>query len=100
MSPEYEVRLRKKVRKGWRDVCTRDPQGAAEALRFLRTTPERRVPGKVKKLRGKLKGLLQYDVNYSDRIQYWVDKENNIVWVEYAGSHHLKSNLLQCGLVT
>jgi len=87
MPPEYEVRLRKKVKKGWRDVCIRDPQGAAEALRFLQTTPERRVPGKVKKLRGKLKGLLQYDVNYSDRIQYWVDKENNIVWVEWAGPH-------------
>lgn len=87
MPPEYEVRLRKKVRKDWRDVCIRDPQGAAEALRFLRNTPEQRVPGKVKKLRSKLKGLLQYDVNYSDRIQYWVDKENNIVWVEWAGPH-------------
>jgi len=32
MPPEYEVRLRKKVKKGWRDVCIRDPQGAAEAL--------------------------------------------------------------------
>jgi mRNA-degrading endonuclease RelE of RelBE toxin-antitoxin system len=50
MSPEYEVRLRKKARKGWRDICRRDPQGAAEVLRFLQTTPERRIPGKVKKL--------------------------------------------------
>jgi hypothetical protein len=45
------------------------------------------VPGKVKKLKGKLKGLLQYDVNYSDRVWYWVDRENNVVWVEYAGPH-------------
>ena len=96
MSPEYEVRLRKKTRKGWRDICRRDPQGAAEVLRFLQTSPERRIPGKVKKLKGKLKGLLQYDVNYSDRVQYWVDKESaypiagngiGIVWVEYAGPH-------------
>lgn len=87
MSPEYEVRLRKKARKGWQDICARDPQGAAETLRFLQTTPEQRIPGKVKKLKGKLKGLLQYDVNYSDRVQYWVDKRNKTVWVEYAGPH-------------
>jgi len=31
--------------------------------------------------------LLQYDVNYRDRIQYWIDKESNVVWVEYAGPH-------------
>lgn len=83
MSHEYEVRLRKKARKGWDDICTRDPQGAAETLRFLRITPELRIPGKVKKL----KGLIQYDVNYSDRVRYWIDKENDIVWVEHAGSH-------------
>ena len=85
MSPDYQVRLRKQCQKGWQDICARDPQGAAAVLEFLRTTPERRAPGKVKKLKGKLAGLLQYDVNYSDRVQYWVDKENNIVWVEYAG---------------
>ena len=87
MSPEFEVQLRKKAGKGWDDILARDPKGAAETLQFLKTSPERRVPGKVKKLKGKLKGLLQYDVNHSDRIQYWVDKENKIVWVEYAGSH-------------
>ncbi|MCX6031121.1 MAG: hypothetical protein NT169_17715 [Chloroflexi bacterium] len=87
MPPDYDVRLRKQAAKGWSVVCARDPQGATEALRFLQTTPERRVPGKVKKLKGKLQGLLQYDVNYSDRIQYWVDRESQIVWVEYAGPH-------------
>jgi len=87
MPPEYEVRLRRSARKGWRDVCARDPRGAARTLQFLQTTPEQRVPGKVKKLKGKLKGLLQYEVNHSDRVRYWVDKENHVVWVEYAGSH-------------
>ena len=61
--------------------------GAAETLHFLRNTPELRIPGKGKKLKGKLRGLLQYNVNYSDRVQYWVDKERGIVWVEYAGPH-------------
>lgn len=87
MPPEYQVLLRKRARKGWAEVCARDPLGASEVLCFLQTTPERRVPGKVKKLRGKLQGLLQYDVNYSDRVRYWVDRENRIVWVEYAGPH-------------
>jgi hypothetical protein len=63
MPPDYQVRLRIKCKKGWQDVCARDPQGAAAALEFLHTTPERRVPGKVKKLKGKLAGLLQYDVS-------------------------------------
>jgi len=83
----YEVVLRRSAKKGWQDICTRDPNGAAETLHFLRNTPELRIPGKVKKLRGKLRGLLQYNVNYSDRVQYWVDKERGIVWVEYAGPH-------------
>lgn len=87
MPREYEVRLRKSAQKGWREICVRDPQGAVETLRFLQSTPEQRVPGKVKKLKGRLRGLLQYDVNYSDRVQYWVDKESGVVWVEYAGAH-------------
>ena len=79
MTPKYEIQLRKKTRKGWQGICARDPQGAEQLLQFLRTIPDRQVPGKVKKLRGKLKGLLQYDVNYSDRVQYWIDKETNVV---------------------
>lgn len=87
MPADYKVMFRKKAQKGWRDIRARDPEGAAEALHFLRTTPEQRISGKVKKLRGKLKGLLQYDVNYRDRVQYWVDREDETVWVEYAGPH-------------
>ena len=87
MPPEYEIQLWKKTRKGWQNICARDPHGALEALRFPHTTSDRRVLGKVKKLKGKLMDLLKYDVNYRDRIQYWIDKESNVVWVEYAGPH-------------
>lgn len=87
MPTTYEIVLRRSAKKGWRDICARDPNAAAETLHFLQNTPEMRIPGKVKKLRGKLRGLLQYDVNYSDRVQYWVDRERGIVWVEYAGPH-------------
>ncbi len=87
MANKFRVMLRKRAVKGWQDLTARNPQGVAEILRFLQTTPELRVPGKVKKLKGKLKGLLQYDVTFSDRIQYWVDKGQSVVWIEYAGSH-------------
>ncbi|MBU0567828.1 hypothetical protein KJ693_05065 [bacterium] len=87
MPSKYKVVRRKAVKKGWLDICARDPKGAAEVLQFLETTPELRVPGKVKKLRGRLKGLLQYDVNYKDRVQYWVNKSEGKVMIEYAGPH-------------
>lgn len=87
MLSKYKVVRRKAAKKGWLDICVRDPKGAAEALQFLETTPELRMPGKVKKLKGKFKGLLQYDVNYKDRVQYWVNKSKGIVMVEYAGPH-------------
>jgi hypothetical protein len=32
-------------------------------------------------------GLLQYRVNRSDRLQYWVDEGAGVVHVEFAGSH-------------
>jgi hypothetical protein len=32
-------------------------------------------------------GLFQYRVNRSDRLQYWVDEDAEVVYVEYAGSH-------------
>lgn len=88
MSEKYKVVFRNKTAvKGWQEICIRDPKGAAETLMFLENTPELRLPGKVKKLRGKWKGLLQYDVNYGDRIHYWVNKGNATVYVEYAGPH-------------
>jgi len=83
----YDVVLRHSARKGWQDICRRDPTGAGEAYQHLHTTPTLRVPGKVKKLRGKWVGLLQYRVNRSDRLQYWVDEEAKVVYVEYAGPH-------------
>jgi len=87
MPDEYRIVIRRGTRKGWQAICERDPQGAAEVWQFLTAHPQQRVPGKVKKLRGKLAGLLQYDVNYRDRVQYWVDDETRTVHVEYAGPH-------------
>jgi len=72
---------------GWQDICRCDPTGTAEAYRYFRTTPTLRVPGKVKKLRGKWAGLLQHRVNRSGRLQYWVDEDAEVVYVEYAGPY-------------
>ncbi len=43
--------------------------------------------GKVKKLRGDLKHLYQYDVSYKDRVRYSVDRGNRIVKVVFAKGH-------------
>ena len=87
MPKVYKVVLRRVAQKGWQDIYRRDLEGATRAYQHLCTTPLLRVPGKVKKLRGKWAGLLQYRVNRSDRLQYWVDKDAGIVYVEYAGPH-------------
>ena len=86
MPKTYEVVLRRSAKKGWQDICRRDPTGTAEAYQHLRP-PVSRVPGKVKKLRGRWAGLLQYRVNRSDHLQYWVDEEVEVVYVEYAGPY-------------
>lgn len=87
MQPEYEIVLRRSAKKGWKDICKRDPRGASEVYEHLRRAPTLRAPGKVKKLKGKWAGLLQYRVNQSDRVQYWVDEDAGVVYVEYAGPH-------------
>lgn len=43
--------------------------------------------GKVKKLRGDLKHLYQYDVSYKDRVRYSVDRETRMVEVVFAKGH-------------
>ena len=43
--------------------------------------------GKAKKLKGRLKKYIQYDVTYSGRVRYYIDKKNSRVIVDYAGPH-------------
>lgn len=52
-----------------------------------RPTNTRITNGKVKKLKGALKHLYQYDVSYRDRVRYSVDKENQTIQVVFAKGH-------------
>ena len=54
---------------------------------FLKSNPEDRIKsnGKLKKLKGCLKGNLQFDVTDKHRCMYWVD--GNRVNIEYIGIH-------------
>jgi mRNA-degrading endonuclease RelE of RelBE toxin-antitoxin system len=65
------------------------PDKMDEIRKFLEENPKDRskAPGKVKKLRGRLKRLLQYDITDSDRLWYEVDSNEKAVYIEYIGPH-------------
>lgn len=65
------------------------PEGMKWFKEFLKQQPAntRITNGKVKKLKGDLKHLYQYDVSYKDRVRYTIDKENRIVEVVFAKGH-------------
>lgn len=56
---------------------------------FLRESPLNRLKsgGRLKKLKGKQQGVLQYDVDDSHRVWYEVDNKDHIVEIKYIGSH-------------
>jgi hypothetical protein len=51
----------------------------------LASEPLARVPGKTKKLRGRLEGILQYDLPDGNRAHYYVDGAD--VFLIYVGRH-------------
>ena len=74
---------------GWEALEEEHPDQMDELKRFLKQYPTnlRVTNGKAKRLRGKLKEYHQYDVTYSDRVRYQVDKKARKVTVVYAGPH-------------
>ncbi len=87
---KYQIKFKStSVEKAWflleRDI----PEPMGKCLKFLEESPLDRLKsqGKLKKLKGKLQGLLQYDVTHSDRLRYKVDIKENIVFIEYIGQH-------------
>ncbi len=56
---------------------------------FLKQQPTNTIitNGKIKKLKGDLRHIYQYDVSYKDRVRYTIDKENQIVQVVFAKGH-------------
>lgn len=86
--PAYFVKLSRKAEKGLAKLPPALRTKAAEFIdSFLTTTPLRPIPGKTKRLRGKLKGTFQYDLSDAYRIWWRVDQAELIVYVTYIGPH-------------
>ena len=86
----YVIKLRTaSVLKGWKTLDVNHPEAMARCRAFLMHSPLNRLAsgGKLKKLKGKYQGMLQYDVNDSFRVRYWVDSNTHTVYIEYAGQH-------------
>ena len=88
-SPGYAIQVNNHILDGWHRLSQEHPGQMAELKQLLKHYPDNLRPtnGKAKKLKGRLKEYYQYDVTYSDRVRYRVDKKNRIVYVDYAGPH-------------
>lgn len=79
-----------RIKKDWLALETEFPERMDELKRFLRATPtdRRQAIDRLKKLKGNLKGILQYDITKDDaRVWYIVDKKKQLVIIRYAGHH-------------
>lgn len=88
---EYKIVLESnRIEKDWLALEQEFPERMRECKNFLRNNPEDRnqAIGILKKLKGRYKGILQYDVTKDDaRVWYRVDKNNHTVIIKYAGHH-------------
>ena len=87
---KYQIKLEKSSAEGgWHSLEEEFPGAMKRCRQFLEEMPTNffMSHGKAKRLKGKLKWLSQYDVTDSARVRYWVDKNDKIVYVEYAGLH-------------
>jgi mRNA-degrading endonuclease RelE of RelBE toxin-antitoxin system len=78
------------VEKEWIALEKKFLDKVVECKEFLKNNPEDRnqAVGKLKKLKGKYKGILQYDITKDDaRVWYLVDRKRNRVIIKYAGHH-------------
>lgn len=85
----YTILVRNNQLAGWNAFKAAHPEAFQELEEFLITHPTniRVTNGKCKKLKGRLKNLRQYDITYSDRVWYKVDKAELVVRIVYAGLH-------------
>ena len=86
----YRIRVKNSsVEKRWYALNENYPEAMERCKTFLQNTPLDRLKsgGKLKKLKGKLSGILQYDITDSLRVRYTVDNRERIVFVEYIGEH-------------
>lgn len=86
--PTYQVQLHRDAGKALPTL----PEHIRNAIRecieqVLQVKPLARVPGKTKQLKGRLAGILQYDLPSGYRLWYRVDQSRQTVLVIYIGPH-------------
>lgn len=87
---KYQIKFKNSSAEGsWYSLVNHIPEPMQRCKQFLQENPEDRLEsgGKLKKLKGKLKGILQYDITHKTRIHYKVDPGEHIVYIEYVGYH-------------
>ena len=85
----YEIKCSNSVAKDWYKLQDDLPDAMERFKKFLQESPLNRLEsgGRLKKLKCKQKGVLQYDIDYGHRVWYKVDIKEHIVEVKYIGSH-------------
>ena len=79
-----------RIERDWLALEKEFPERVADCKEFLCNNPEDRSKaiGILKKLKGRYKGILQYDITKNDaRVWYRVDRKENLVIIKYAGHH-------------
>lgn len=87
---KYQIKLKNNTQlKSWHTLEENIPEAMNDCKSFLEESPLDRPKsqGKLKKLKGKLNGFLQYDITNSARVQYTVDNTAHIVYIDYIGNH-------------
>jgi mRNA-degrading endonuclease RelE of RelBE toxin-antitoxin system len=86
--PTYQVKLHRDARRSFSDLPDHIRIAAREFIeQILPSNPLERIPHKTKKLKGRLAGIIQYDLPSGYRLWYRVDQETQTVYVIYAGPH-------------
>jgi mRNA-degrading endonuclease RelE of RelBE toxin-antitoxin system len=87
-TPVYQVRLRKDAENALQTLPEHIAHRAREFIGdHLRHQPTRYIPGKLKRLKGRLSQVWQYDLPSGYRLWYQVDEGNHLVRVIYIGPH-------------
>lgn len=87
---EYQIKFKNSsVEDAWYSLVNDIPEPMERCKQFLQENPADRLKsgGKSKKLKGKLEGILQYDITHKTRSHYKVGSREHIIYVEYVGYH-------------
>ncbi len=89
MMEMYEIKCSCSVSKDWYKLQDNLPDAMDQCRKFLQESPSNRLKsgGRLKKLKGKQQGILQYDIDNDHRVWYEVDNKKHIVEVKYIGPH-------------